>query len=53
MMTFIPHHLNGFPPPKLDWRQLIPLLSPLIAKQAQAALYYQAPYPRHHLLIHP
>jgi hypothetical protein len=39
MMTFILHNLSGFPPPRLDWKQLIPLLSPLIAKQAQAALY--------------
>ena len=53
MMTSIPHHLSGFPPPKLDWKQLIPLLNPLYAKQAQDALYWQASHPRHHFLIHP
>lgn len=30
-MAPVPYHLGGFPPPQLDWQQLIPLLGPVNA----------------------
>ena len=34
-MTPIPYHLGGFPPPDLDWQQLIPLIGPANASLAR------------------
>ena len=34
-MAPVPYHLGGFPPPELDWQQLIPLLGPANASLAR------------------
>lgn len=34
-MTPVPYHQGGFPPPQLDWQQLIPLLGPASASLAR------------------